>query len=31
VKRLAVATPQLLGKETIDGREVVVSEIYVNL
>lgn len=31
VKRLAVATPHLLGKETIDGREVVVSEIYVNL
>lgn len=31
VKRLAVASPHLLGKETIDGSVVTVSEIYVNL
>ena len=31
VKRLAVASPRRLGKETIDGRTVTVSEIYINL
>lgn len=31
VKRLALASPNLLGKDTVDGREVTVSEIYVNL
>lgn len=31
VKRLAVASPLHLGKDTIDGREVTVSEIYINL
>ncbi|MFM9972355.1 MAG: hypothetical protein ACKVQK_28575 [Burkholderiales bacterium] len=31
VKRLAVASPHQLGKETINGQEVAVSEIYVNL
>jgi hypothetical protein len=31
VKRLALASPNRLGKDTVDGREVTVSEIYVNL
>lgn len=31
VRRLALASPHLLGKDTVDGREVTVSEIYVNL
>lgn len=31
VKRLALASPDRLGKDTVDGREVTVSEIYVNL
>lgn len=31
VKRLAVASPRQLGRDTVDGREVAVSEIYINL
>jgi hypothetical protein len=31
VKRLAVASPGKLGRDTVDGREVAVSEIYINL
>lgn len=31
VRRLALASPNRLGKDTVDGREVTVSEIYVNL
>lgn len=31
VKRLAVASPRNLGRDTVDGREVAVSEIYINL
>ncbi|MBI1395191.1 MAG: hypothetical protein GC151_04355 [Betaproteobacteria bacterium] len=31
VRRLAVASPNHLGKDTIDGHEVTVSEIYINL
>ncbi len=31
VRRLALASPTRLGKDTVDGREVTVSEIYVNL
>lgn len=31
VKRLALASPNRLGTDTVDGREITVSEIYVNL
>ena len=31
VRRLALGSPHRLGKDTVDGREVTVSEIYVNL
>lgn len=31
VKRLALGSPHRLGKDTVDGREVTVAEIYVNL
>jgi len=31
VRRLALGSPHRLGKDTVDGREVTVSEIYINL